>query len=455
MRPFGHDGSGDVASAGDGTKRPPEQADRVGRNALLAQIFFPELADWWPVLSRLSIPLPAATAAAVRARNDGYDFQTALLAGGAVSRTGLLHAIADELGLGAVETIDPERIVIKQEDAITLLRGRNGRVPVKLIGKDGDIVFLITTERLRLAAMREQIARRPTLARRLHLVDPHVLRAAVLDHARPLLAKRATLGLLERYPAFSAHIVANAWQGLMVGTILTLLPVGLLLARDNLLFIAHILATVFFFACVSLRFAAVASIKPLQPPRSITMPQGEKPVYSVLVALYQEAAIIPYLLAALDRLVWPRDRLDIKLVCEEGDAGTLAVISAIELPPHIEVVVVPKGGPRTKPKALSYALQTAAGEFVVLYDAEDNPHPMQLVEAWQRFRCSGPDLAALQAPLEIPAGQGGHIARMFAFEYAGLFRGLLPWLSERRLMLPLGGTSNHFRGLMYQRHHNM
>ena len=34
---------------------------------------------------------------------------------------------------------------------------------------------------------------------------------------------------------------------------------------------------------------------------------------------------------------------------------------------------------------------------------------------------------------------------MFAFEYAALFRGLLPWLSGKRLLLPLGGTSNHFR----------
>ena len=34
---------------------------------------------------------------------------------------------------------------------------------------------------------------------------------------------------------------------------------------------------------------------------------------------------------------------------------------------------------------------------------------------------------------------------MFAFEYAALFRGLLPWLSHAALLLPLGGTSNHFR----------
>jgi cellulose synthase/poly-beta-1,6-N-acetylglucosamine synthase-like glycosyltransferase len=47
---------------------------------------------------------------------------------------------------------------------------------------------------------------------------------------------------------------------------------------------------------------------------------------------------------------------------------------------------VPPGEPRTKPKALAYALPLCSGEFVTLYDAEDQPHPDQLQEAWQRFR---------------------------------------------------------------------
>ncbi len=446
MRPFGYDGSGDVASTGSRVKDTSGRADgQPVHDVLLAQIFCPELAEWWPVLSRLSVPLQTVIETAFQAREQGRDFQSALLAGGTVDRNALVHAIADELGLDAVDAIDPERVVITQEHAIALLRGRDGRVPVKLIGRDGDIAFLITSERLQLDAMRKQIAARPSLARHLRLVDPQILRLAILEHARPLLARRAVTGLSEQYPAFSARIVANAWQGLMVGTVLTLVPVGLLLARDDLLFVAHLVATFFFFACVSLRFAAVAAIGPPTPPDLVVDCEGEKPVYSVLVALYREAAIVPHLLAALDRLVWPRDRLDIKLVCEEGDTGTLAVISALDLPPHIEVVVVPKGSPQTKPKALAYALQMAGGEFVALYDAEDEPHPMQLVEAWQRFRAAGPDLAVVQAPLEILDSRDGHIARMFAFEYAGLFRGLLPWLAKRRLMLPLGGTSNHFR----------
>jgi cellulose synthase/poly-beta-1,6-N-acetylglucosamine synthase-like glycosyltransferase len=451
MRPFGFDGGGDASSMGGGTNEARDRAGRQDRprhqehGRHLAEIFFPELAEWQSVLTRLSVPLQTAIEVAIRARADAGDFRSALLASGAVTPSDLIRAMADDLGLGLIEAVDPSKIIVSEQHSIALLRGRNGQIPVKLMDKDGGVAFLITPERLRLDAMRERIAAHPALARHLKLVDPQVLRAAVLDHARPLLARMATFGLFERFPALSARIVANAWQGSMVGAILTALPVGLFLAWDSVLAVAHVFATFFFFACVALRFAAVASIRPLKPQPPAAMPDGETPVYSILVALYRETALVPDLLAALDRLVWPRDRLEIKLVCEADDTGTLAVISALGLPPHIEVIEVPRHGPRTKPKALAYALQMSGGEFVALYDAEDDPHPMQLVEAWQRFHRSGPDLAAVQAPLEISNPQDGLIARMFAFEYAGLFRGMVPWLSDRRMMLPLGGTSNHFR----------
>lgn len=445
MRPFGFDGSGETVSAGAGADGAPGGTTQSDPAQLLAEIFFPEIGEWQPVLSRLSVALPTAIEVAMRARAEALDFQSALLAWGGVGRSDLLLAVAGELGLGVVDKVDPERLVIQREQAVMLLRGRNGQVPVKFIGKDDGVIFLITSERLPFRAIRERLAARPALAARMRLVDRQVLRAALLRRARPLLVRRATLGLFEKSPLLSAFFVLNSWQALMVGAFLVLLPVGLLLAHDGVLTAAHILATLFFFACVSLRFSAVACMRPSRQPARVEMPDGEKPVYSVLVALYQEAAIVPNLVATLERLVWPRDRLDIKLVCEAGDSGTLAVISALDLPAHMEVVVVPKGGPRTKPKALAYALQMAAGELVVLYDAEDDPHPMQLIEAWQRFRQSGPELAAVQAPLEISNRRDSMIARMFAFEYAGLFRGILPWLSDRQFVLPLGGTSNHFR----------
>ena len=169
------------------------------------------------------------------------------------------------------------------------------------------------------------------------------------------------------------------------------------------------------------------------------------PVYSVLVALYKEESVAAQLVDALDRLDWPRSRLDIKLICEEDDEETIAALEALRLAPEYEIVLVPVQLPRTKPKALSYALPGVRGTFVTVYDAEDRPHPGQLREAtppsWPRRQ----RVICLQAPLIITNARQSWWSALFALEYAGLFRGLLPMLSLTGLPLPLGGTSNHFR----------
>lgn len=110
------------------------------------------------------------------------------------------------------------------------------------------------------------------------------------------------------------------------------------------------------------------------------------------------------------------------------------------------MVTVPPGGPRTKPKALTYGLPFARGDFVVVFDAEDRPEPDQLRRAAAAFR-DNPELGCVQARLQ-PDHLGSWLARMFALEYAANFEILLPALAARRLPLPLGGTSNHFPGIM-------
>ena len=71
---------------------------------------------------------------------------------------------------------------------------------------------------------------------------------------------------------------------------------------------------------------------------------------------------------------------------EPAHGQRLAALRAHRLQSFVEIVEVPAAIPRTKPKALSYALPMISGDFLVLYDAEDRPHPLQLIEAWQRFR---------------------------------------------------------------------
>ncbi len=97
------------------------------------------------------------------------------------------------------------------------------------------------------------------------------------------------------------------------------------------------------------------------------------------------------------------------------------------------MVEVPPYHPRTKPKALTYALAGVRGEFVTIYDAEDRPHPKQLLEAYGRFQSAGPELVCLQSPLIISNMRASFISSLFAVEYAALFRGLLPMLGRYRL----------------------
>jgi hypothetical protein len=441
-------GGGRSAQHAGGVARDGEPANATASlESVSHHIAYPELDEWQSVLTRLSVPWDAALEIAVHAREAGCDFLSALLASG-IGRHDLTKAMAADLGLKASTDVDPKKLIVHDEQLVTLLRGGGDHLPVKLLEKDGSVSFLVSSKRIRLSWMRAYILSRPGLAKHLKIADADDLRAAITARARPLLARMAVSGLSERFPEMSARVVANAWQGTVVGILMTVLPVGLVLTPALVLGLLHGFATFFFFACVALRFAAVASVALGRRSPRIDRPQGDVPVYSVLVALYKEADIVPDLLAALEWIVWPRDRLEIKLVCEADDTETLAAIKARPLPMHIKVVEVPAVGPRTKPKALAYALPMTSGEFVALYDAEDWPDPMQLAEAWQRFRQSGPELAVLQAPLEISNGAESLIARMFAFEYSALFRGLLPWLSRHRLMLPLGGTSNHFRGLM-------
>jgi cellulose synthase/poly-beta-1,6-N-acetylglucosamine synthase-like glycosyltransferase len=93
--------------------------------------------------------------------------------------------------------------------------------------------------------------------------------------------------------------------------------------------------------------------------------------------------------------------LDVKYVCEIDDTATISALQAQQLGPECEIVLTPDFGPRTKPKALQYALQGARGSLVAVYDAEDKPAPGQLLEACSAFAEADDRLGCVQAPLAI------------------------------------------------------
>jgi cellulose synthase/poly-beta-1,6-N-acetylglucosamine synthase-like glycosyltransferase len=168
------------------------------------------------------------------------------------------------------------------------------------------------------------------------------------------------------------------------------------------------------------------------------------PVYSVLVPLRNEVHMVESLARALTNLDYPAEKLDIKFVVEARSEATVAAVTARLGDPRFELIAVPDEAPRTKPKALNYALPFVRGEHVVVFDAEDIPQPGQLRQAASLFALH-PELDCLQAELVIDNATESWLTTMFAGEYAGLFGHMLPALAHWRLPMPLGGTSNHFR----------
>jgi cellulose synthase/poly-beta-1,6-N-acetylglucosamine synthase-like glycosyltransferase len=153
---------------------------------------------------------------------------------------------------------------------------------------------------------------------------------------------------------------------------------------------------------------------------------------------------VPALARALLSLDYPRDRLDIKLIVEADDDATVGACERIAGGPF-EIVRVPPSAPRTKPKAVNFALRFARGDYAVIYDAEDRPEPDQLRKAVAAFRRLPRRTACLQARLAFYNAEENWLTRLFEYDYRLWFAMLLPGLDRLSVPIPLGGTSNHFR----------
>jgi glycosyltransferase XagB len=174
-------------------------------------------------------------------------------------------------------------------------------------------------------------------------------------------------------------------------------------------------------------------------------PVGGWPLYTVLVPLYKERNVARNILVALGKLDYPHDRLDVKFLLEADDPDTLEAITNAGIPAYAEVVVVPAGQPKTKPRACNHGLDRARGEFLVIFDAEDRPEPDQLKQAVLAFRDSEEHIVCLQAQLAYHNHAQNLLTRWFALEYNVWFRRYLDGLVALGVPIPLGGTSNHFR----------
>lgn len=208
--------------------------------------------------------------------------------------------------------------------------------------------------------------------------------------------------------------------------------------------ILYFIDTIFFFSLV---------MRSLHKPEEYRVSERELenifdeslPIYTILCPLYREAHVVPQFVDAISKLDWPKDKLDVMLLLEEDDRETIATISAMQLPSFVRIVVVPHSMPKTKPKACNYGLAFAKGEYLVIFDAEDIPDPLQLKKAYLGFQKAPEKVQCLQAKLNYYNSRQNILTRFFTAEYSLWFDLTLTGLQSLNSALPLGGTSNHFK----------
>jgi len=209
---------------------------------------------------------------------------------------------------------------------------------------------------------------------------PRVLapRQAVLDRItaqyRPHLAQLAQMRVDALESCRNWGVRINRRMALVLAAVTALCAVTM--AFPTMVFSLFVLWAAFtLLVTAALKTAAfVARLSAPDGPARGMVPDEDRPPLprvSVLVPLFREREILHALIARLTQLTYPKCLLDVVLVLEEEDDLTQAALARIDLPPWIRVVVVPDGTPRTKPRAMNYALDFCEGDMGGIFDAND------------------------------------------------------------------------------------
>jgi cellulose synthase/poly-beta-1,6-N-acetylglucosamine synthase-like glycosyltransferase len=276
------------------------------------------------------------------------------------------------------------------------------------------------------------------------------------DEESRLRLQASIEGLAKLEPGVSARSILSRGQRTFFIVLVALLVVGCVI--DVVDTVAAIVAviTLFYVAAIVYRLVLFrASNQPgttevVSDEEARGVPDNRLPVYTVLIPAYNEPEVINELIQRVTHFEYPPDRLDVKLLVEADDEPTIRAIYDARPGDQFELVRIPPAEPRTKPKALNFGLSLARGEFVAIYDAEDEPEPLQLRRAVVAMRRLGPDVACVQAKLGYHNSMQNIITKWFTIEYALWFSFFLPGLASMRAPIPLGGTSNHFRRVVLQ-----
>jgi cellulose synthase/poly-beta-1,6-N-acetylglucosamine synthase-like glycosyltransferase len=173
--------------------------------------------------------------------------------------------------------------------------------------------------------------------------------------------------------------------------------------------------------------------------------------FTAIVPCKHEKNTIADTIRAMHAIEYPADKKQVLVVIHEGtDDGTIDIVrdTITELQVDNIQLVTYNETPVNKPHGLNKALAVATGDFVAIFDAEDEPHP-------DLFRVVNTALIntqadVMQSGVQLMNYESNWYSIFNVLEYYFWFKSSLHFYAKNRVA-PLGGVSVFFRRTMLQK----
>ncbi len=174
--------------------------------------------------------------------------------------------------------------------------------------------------------------------------------------------------------------------------------------------------------------------------------------FTVLLPARHEEAVIQDTIAKVCRANYPRDLLQILVICESSDVGTIAKVREKLAEPNTEHVqlIIFSDRPINKPHGLNKGLQAATNDIVTIFDAEDEPHEdiFQIINT----TLMNEDVEVVQGGVQLMNYETHWFSALNVLEYYFWFKSALHyfgWVGA----VPLGGNTVFVKRAILDRLH--
>jgi hypothetical protein len=235
----------------------------------------------------------------------GVGADRVLIAAGELSEEGYLRALGDALGV-AFEPLDgTPRAFCPLNDDRLIESAAAGMLPLAI---DDKLTLVVAPRGGAARRILQLIEENPARARRFRFTSAERLNRFVLHHGGKAIAARATGALKQKWPMLSAGPPRWRTNIASVAIVVLLALAAAVVAPGGTMLAFEVALAAVFLAWLGVWLADAFVERPFCDP-SPGRPDDALPVYTIIAALYREAASVDGLLRAIERLDYPVEKL--------------------------------------------------------------------------------------------------------------------------------------------------